>query len=137
MMHLPLACGGKADLAGSSMVLALECALVLGLAAILMAIPILVARHRGVAGAETILAGAVLWGVLASLYAGNFVVTKFHQVREHMALLMNGYDDPATSGDGPRHPWVWWMALATIYVVLVTAALVGKRRGPAGPTQQA
>jgi hypothetical protein len=136
MMHLLLAHGGRADLAGSSLVLALECALVLSVDAILMAMPVVAARRRGIAGAESILAGAVLWAVLAALYAGNFVVTEFQWSRERTALIMSGYDDPTTSGDGPRHPWGWWVALAGGYVVLVTVALLGKRRGPAGATPQ-
>ena len=134
-MNLFLALGGRGELQGSSMVLALECALVLGLAAVLMAIPILAARRRAVAGAELILAGAVLWGVMAAIYAGNLVVTKFNRAQEHITLLMKGYDDPATTrGDPTSHPWGWWIALAAMYVVLLTVALLGKRRESADAT---
>jgi hypothetical protein len=135
MMHLFAAIGGREDLSGPSMVLALECALVLGLAAFLAAVPVLVARRRGVAGAESILAGAALWGVVAALYAGNFVVTQFNRAREHLALLMRGFDDAATPGDAPRRLWGWWMALAVVYAALLVAAAVRKPRGPAGPTR--
>jgi hypothetical protein len=135
MMNLFLAFGGGGGLQGSSIVLALECALVLGLAAVLMAIPILASRRRAVAGADLILAGAVLWGIVAAIYAEHFVVTKFDRAQEHMTLLMQGYEDPVTSGDQSGHPWAWWTALAVIYVILLTVAFVGKRRESGGPAQ--
>jgi hypothetical protein len=136
MMHLVLTSGGGGDPAGPSLLLVLQCALVLVLAAVLMMIPILVARHRGASGADSILAGAVLWGVVTALYAGNVVVTRFNRAQEHMNLLMQGYDDPAGSGDGAGRPWGWWVALAGFYLVLLAVALVSKRRGPDGPAQQ-
>jgi hypothetical protein len=136
-MMLPfLASGGRDDLAGPSIALVLKCVLVLGLAACLSAIPAFLARRRGLPWAEAILAGAVLWGLLAALFAGNFLVAEFRRAQEHLILLMRGYDDPAATEGGPRQPWGCWAALGGVYVVLVAVALLGKRRRPAGPGEQ-
>ena len=134
-MHSLLALGGKADLTGSSMVLVLEFVLVLGLDALLVTIPIVLARRRGGDRSESIAGGAILWGVVAALSAGTAVVAEFKWARERNALLLGGYDVPSGPEEGPQHPWGWWIALAAFYAVLVLAAVLGKRRGPPDPAE--
>jgi len=136
MMDAILTYGGRADdPAGSSIVLVLELALVLGLDALLVAIPIFVARGRG-GRIESIAAGAVLWGVIAAGTAGSAVIAEFKRARERMTLLLGGYDDPATTGDGPQYPWAWWTLLAALYVLLLVVAALGRRASPAEPTER-
>jgi hypothetical protein len=136
-MHSLLALGGKADLSGSSIVLVLEFVLILGVDALLVTIPIVLARRRGGDRSESIAGGAILWGLVAALSAGSAVVAQFKWASERNALLMGGYDVPSGSGEGPQHPWGWWIALAAFYAVLVLAAVLGKRQGAPDPAEQA
>jgi hypothetical protein len=128
-----LAGGGKEELAGSTLVLALEFVLVLGLDALLVAVPIVVARRREAAGVESISGFAILWGILAAWCAGSAVLAEFAWATERMRRLLGGYEDAATSADGPQHPWGWWIALAAFYALLVAVAVLDKRRSPDDP----
>ncbi len=131
-----LAGGGMEDLAGSSIVLVLELVLLLALDALFVAVPILVARRRAVAGAESIAAFAILWGILAAGFAGSAVVAEFRWAKERLTLLLRGYDVPATDGGGPKHPWTWWLALAGFYAALALLALLSKPRDAQDPRER-
>jgi len=135
MISVLLAYGEKADMTGSGLGLLLLCALILALAAVLAAIPSMLARRLGSAWREVITPASFLWGAATACSAGAAAIAEFKWSGERKNLLLSGYYDPSTKGDGPQHPWAWWLALTGIYVILVALAFVRTRSDPRGPSE--
>jgi H+/Cl- antiporter ClcA len=85
-------------------------------------------RHRQ---SETIVPLALLWGLGAAISAITTFISQYHWSRDRMVLVESGYYDPQDASAAPALPWMIWIALAIIYVLLILWAM-GTARSPAG-----
>ena len=127
-----LANGEKDDITGSNLNFILMCALILFGAALFILLPIVIAHRRGGPWGEAIRAGSILWGIVAAWSMITAATAAWKWAKEQNTLLLSGYYDPATRGDGPKPPWTWWLVLAGVYLVLLALA-AARRRSPAPP----
>jgi hypothetical protein len=133
-----LANGEKDDITGSNLNFILICALILFGAALFMVLPIVVAHRRGNPWGEAIRAGSIFWGIGAAWSVISAATAAWKWAKEQNTLLLSGYYDPTTRGDGPKPPWTWWLVLAGVYLVLLgLAATRGRSPSPPSPSEPA
>jgi hypothetical protein len=120
--------GEKDDLTGSTWIIILIGAVILAVTAVLVVIPMAVANRRRNPSREAVMAAAVLWGLATAWSALSIATAQFKWGHERELLVRSGYYDPATQGDGPGKPWIWWGILAGAYPGLLLLA-GGRGRG--------
>jgi hypothetical protein len=124
--------GEKGDLTGSTWIVILIGAAILAVTAVLVVVPMALAIRRRNPSREPLMAAAVLWGLATAWSALSIATSEFKWGHERALLVQSGYYDPATKGDGPPKPWVWWGILSSAYPVLLVLAY-GRRSGAPPP----
>ncbi|HVR84335.1 MAG TPA: hypothetical protein VMU54_08495 [Planctomycetota bacterium] len=125
---LLLSGGNQADLSGGNWGFVLLCSLVLLAAAVLTGFPIAISNRRRNPLSELILAGSLFWGVAATWSTLSWVIAAWNWSKEKNTLMLAGYYKTAVADPGPQIPWIWWIALAALFLVLLSLSF---RRGPA------
>jgi hypothetical protein len=131
MMHL-VASSQQVDLSEGNLRLVMIWAGVLIAAVLLAMIPFLIARIRRHRQGDTILAGAIIWGLLAAVSVGSAIGAQIAWEKEYRLRVETGYYDPRTKGDAPLLPWMRWGLLGLGYGVLVVWSGVGPARNVRG-----
>ncbi|HXE54782.1 MAG TPA: hypothetical protein VN541_17310 [Tepidisphaeraceae bacterium] len=101
---------------------------------VLAFIPVAIAWSRRSRRSDTIVLGAVLWGVLAAASFTSATMAQMKWSREKTLRIQSGYYDPNDATDEPQLPWVSWVGLAVLYFVLLAWPLSALRHGPSSPT---
>jgi hypothetical protein len=120
--------GNRADLTGGDWGFVLLCILVLLGAAGLTAIPIANSNRRRNPQGELILAGSLFWGVASVWSTLSWVIAAWNWSKEKNTLMLAGYSRTVAADPGPQAPWIWWIALAALFLILLGLSC---RRGPA------
>jgi hypothetical protein len=115
--------GNKADLTGGDWGFVLLCALVILGAAVLTALPIAISNRRRNPLHELILGGSLFWGAAAAWTTFSWVIASWNWSKEKNTLMLSGYYKTAVADPGPPVPWIWWIALAVLFLVLLGLAL--------------
>lgn len=136
LLALPLAYAEATDLSGSDWPLILYSALALIVAFVLALVPMIIARRRNHRQTELVLAGALVWALVAAGSVIYALFTNAKWAKENLLLIKSGYYDPATAGAGPGWPWPLWVGLAVIYVALMVLVLWPRRSINDGKTSQ-
>ena len=111
----------------SNLMTVLACVGIVLVVALVAFVPVLISWRNGHRQSETLLAGAVIWGVLAAASAISATLAQMKYSHEQMLLIQSGYFDPTDVSGAPKLPWVRWGCLGGGYGVLVIWALTGAR----------
>jgi len=120
--------GNRADLTGGDWGFVLLCTLVLLGAAVLSAFPIAISNRRRNPQREWILAGSLFWGAGSAWSSLSWVIAAWNWSKEKNTLMLAGYSRTVAADPGPQAPWMWWMALAAFFLIVLGLSF---RRGPA------
>lgn len=134
-MGLFLARAEGPDASDSNLLLVLICAGLIVGAAVLALVPAFIARRRGHGRSETIMAAAVLWGLLSAGTLVHASIVQMQWSKEQQLRVQSGYLDPQDTSDAPAKPWRTWTALVTVYCVLMIWAFAPRSSTGSAPPQ--
>lgn len=124
-MLMFLATSRQTDLSeGNLRLVMIWCGIMIAAAGLAL-LPLVIARIRRHRHVETLLAGAIVWGLLAAVSVGRAVGAQISWAKEYQLRVETGYYDPRDLGDAPQLPWLSWGLLALAYLVLLTWASAG------------
>jgi hypothetical protein len=132
-MSFLLASAERTDLSGSGWSIILMGLAVLVGVTVLTAIPIALARRRGLRRAEGITVGMIFWGVVS---AGSVIwacLARMQWAKNYQTNLMTGYADPRDLSNQPAWPWGLWAVLAVVFCAILAGCLAGR---PSPPTEE-
>ncbi|HWE93028.1 MAG TPA: hypothetical protein VG269_03575 [Tepidisphaeraceae bacterium] len=122
----------------SLLLILLSAGLILG-TAVLAFVPVVIARMRFHRNHETLMAVAILWGLLAAGTLVHASIVQMQWSKEQLLRLQSGYLDPQDIGGAPAKPWGTWTALATAYGAIIIWAFASRTSPdptpPGGPAQ--
>jgi hypothetical protein len=107
----------------------LSAGLILG-TAVLAFVPVVIARLRFHRRSETLMAVAILWGLLTAGTLVHATIVQMQWSKEQLLRLQTGYMNPQDTADAPAKPWGMWTVLATAYGVLIVWACATPYRAP-------
>jgi hypothetical protein len=125
-MAFLLASSRQKDPSQDNLLLVMIWAGIMFAAAAMALVPLIIARVRDHRHVETILAGIIVWGLLAALSVGHSVSAQIAWTKEYKLRIETGYYDPQAQGDAPLLPWQTWGVLALGYALLVAWASIGQ-----------
>lgn len=114
-----LAYAEAADQSQSNLTIVVGAAAIVIVVCGLAFVPVLIAWSRRHRHSDTILAFAILWGLLSAASAVSTSMTQFNWSKERMIRIESGYDDPQDTSDAPTLPWAAWAGLACAYIGLL------------------
>ncbi len=97
-------------------------------AALLMFVPIALARRRRHRFTEIITTASVFLGFLAAGSVIYFTIQQMNWSHEQTLRLQSGYGNPDDLADAPRRSWVIWALMILIYIALLLWAWIPRRR---------
>jgi hypothetical protein len=121
---------GYADVADQSnraIVIIVVCSGILVLSAGLAFVPMAIAWSRRHHQAETIVPIALLWGLATAAVSIYAYITQTNWSKERMLRIESGYFDPQDNSGAPALPWVLWLVLAIVFLMLVAWSLAKAR----------
>jgi hypothetical protein len=121
-----LAYAESVDSTVSNLMTILICLGIVLVVAVVAMVPVLVARSRGHRKSDTLVAMAVLWGVLTAVSATSTALAQMKYSHEQLLLIQSGYFDPADVTGAPKLPWVMWACLGGGYGILLVWAIAGR-----------
>jgi hypothetical protein len=117
-----LASAEAADPSASQLVVILISLGAMAGAGLLTLLPMALARRRRHPRPESIVAAAVLWGLLAAGSVLYITIARMQWSKEWLLLVKTGYYDPQDRSGEPALPWLLWALLAIAYAVLLIHA---------------
>jgi hypothetical protein len=127
-MNFTIAYAEQVDMSEGNWRIVLIWTAVLMGACLLAIVPILIAKARRHRQAETILALAIVWGMLAAGSVGYAVNARINWEKEYTLRVKTGYFDPRDVADAPVWPRLKWGFLAGGLVVLLIFSSTGHSR---------
>jgi hypothetical protein len=121
----------------SLLLILLSAGLILG-TAVLAFVPVVIVRLRSHRNPETLLAVAILWGLLTAGTLVHATIVQVQWSKEQVLRLQSGYLDPQDMGGAPAKPWGTWTVLATVYGAIIIWAFASRTSpGSAQPGEPA
>jgi hypothetical protein len=132
-----LAYAESADQSDAMLVLVLESFAIIGGAALVAMVPIMICNARRQRRPDYLVGACILWALVTVGDLLYLLFARYQWAGEYQKLVMSGYYDPANTADQPRPHWILWLLLGLVYAGLIISAATGKRGAVSKPVPPA